>query len=231
MKFHVFFILILWISSQNSLALNLYQLAKTIEPIIEDNDLDYLQHLPRFLQSQSENTQLNVLTKFLIEDEEILKDNDGVYDESGHDGLDPSEELNPIDSDERIDQRARSAAFLWIKQNPKYKKYEPYGSSNNEENLEGWISMNILLMNDQGEHILKKVCLSKEERMISFVLDLQKNCKDVAKIAEQFNQKGAGFFTDTRRRFAGALTLNILKIVSKKKRFGYSFIKFSKRKK
>lgn len=195
--------LFFWSSYRNSLALNLYQLAKTIEPIIEDNELDYLQHLPRFLQSQSENTQLNVLTKFLIEDEEILKDNDGVYDESGHDGLDPSEELYPINSDERIDQRARSAAFLWIKQNPKYKKYEPYGSSNNEENLQGWISVNVLLMNPQGEHILKKVCLSKEETMISFVLDLQKQCKDAAKIAEEFNQKGKGFFTDTRKGFAG----------------------------
>ena len=166
--------------------------------MILENKLDYLSDLPHFLQTQTKQSQMKLLTKFLIEDEEILKDNNGVYDESGRDGLDPLEDNYPYNSDDKINQRARSAAMLWVKQNPNYEKYEAYGSSANDETVDGWIVNTVLLMNSQGAHILKKVCLSKEEGLISFVLKMDEKCKEKIKIAENFNEKGKNYFPDRR---------------------------------
>lgn len=189
--------------------INLFQLAQSIEPIIQDNNLDYLQHLPRFLENQkTQSTQMNLLTKFLIEDEEILKDNNGIYDETGRDGVDKDEESFPLNSDERNDQRARSAVMLWVKQNPEFKHYEAYGSTKNEEKLEGWLVLNVLLMDSQGNHILKKVCLSKNEDFISFVLNIQDNCKEKAKIAENFHEKSKNFYPTHSKSFAGCFTIH-----------------------
>lgn len=184
-------------------AMNLFQLAQNLQPIIKNNKLDYLNDLPRFLETQTKSSQMNLLTKFLIEDEEILKDNNGVFDETGRDGIDPSEDSYPKDSEENYNQRARSAATLWIKQNKKYDKFEAYGSSPNNEKVSGWIVQTVLLMNSLGDHILRKVCLSENEGLISFVLGMEEKCVDKIKIAEEFNEKGKKYFPERRRGFGG----------------------------
>ena len=188
-------------------ALNLFQLAQNLQPIIQKNNLDYLNDLPRFLETQTKSSQMNLLTKFLIEDEEILKDNNGVFDETGRDGIDASEDSYPQNSEEHFNQRARSAATLWIKQNPKYDKFEAYGSSPNEEQVSGWDVQTVLIMNSLGDHILKKVCLSKDEGLISFILEMEEKCFDKVKIAEEFNEKGKNYLPEKRKGFAGCFSI------------------------
>jgi len=53
----------------------------------------------------------------------------GVYDETGLDGVDDKEEPYPDGSEERNQQRARSAAMLYIKQGEPTTNYEPYGET------------------------------------------------------------------------------------------------------
>lgn len=207
MKFLHIFLLIPLIQS-----INLFQLAENLQPQPHTSNFDdQIQFLPRFHQVQTQNSQLKLLTKFLIDDDEILKDNNGIYDETGRDGIDPSEENFPFDSEENINQRVRSSSMLWIKQNSKFAKYEAYGSSENDEKLNGWTIKTVLLMNGHGDHILKKVCLSQKEKLISFVLDMDEMCKEKIHIAEEFEEKENNFFPKTKKGFAGKICL-ILKI-------------------
>jgi len=204
MKFVIFYYFFFFsVCNFLSSAINLFQLAQNLQPIIKKNNLDYLQDLPRFLETQTKESQMKLLTKFLIEDEDILKDNNGVFDETGRDGIDASEDNYPIGSEENNNQKARSAATLWIKQNDKYSKYEAYGSSVNDEKIDGWIVETVLLMNSIGDHILKKVCLSKDEGLISFVLNMEEKCQEKIKFAEEFNEKGKSYFPERRKGFGG----------------------------
>jgi len=57
--------------------------------------LNSIEDLPRFIESGQYNNEsgMKLITKFLSEDDETLKDLGGVYDETGLDGIDEKEEL------------------------------------------------------------------------------------------------------------------------------------------
>lgn len=43
-----------------------------------------------------------MLTKFLTEDDDQLKENGGIFDQTGFDGLDKSEDIYPKNTDMRL---------------------------------------------------------------------------------------------------------------------------------
>lgn len=72
--------------------------------------------LPNFLKNSSLNEQdgIKVLTRFLIQDDYTLKKYGVVYDQTGFDGITSGERVAPIGTDERLQQRSRSAANIWV---------------------------------------------------------------------------------------------------------------------
>ena len=79
--------------------------------------LKTIEDLPNFLKNSSLNEEEGVktLTRFLIQDDFTLKKFGVVYDQSGFDGLVSGERVAPIGTEDRLMQRARSAANIWVK--------------------------------------------------------------------------------------------------------------------
>ena len=134
--------------------------------------LKKIEQLPGFIASGQIYNQegLRELSRFLSEDDDNLKNNGGVYDETGFDGLDSEEDRQPEATELRNRQRARSAANIFIKDQNQQKMddaqqapgdlYQAYGCTlSNELPLPSWLLYVVLLMNSQGQHILFKVCL------------------------------------------------------------------------
>jgi hypothetical protein len=72
--------------------------------------------LPNFLKSSNLNEEegINILTRFLIQDDFTLKKYGVVYDQTGFDGIATGEPIAPIGTEERLTQRSRSAANLFV---------------------------------------------------------------------------------------------------------------------
>jgi hypothetical protein len=79
--------------------------------------LKSIEDLPNFLKNTKMNEEeaVKVLTRFLIQDDITLKKYGVVYDQSGFDGIQHNEKISPIGTEERLTQRARSAANIWVK--------------------------------------------------------------------------------------------------------------------
>lgn len=150
-----------------------------------------------FSPLQPKGRGMKLLTRFLLEDNEVLKEKDGIYDETGRDGLDDSEETYTEGSEERFKQRARSVSMLWIRQNSKYRNYEPYGCKRDKEEINGWNTFNVLIMNPKGSHFLKKVCLANEHSIISFVINVNELCISKVKVADELIEKGNSYLEKT----------------------------------
>jgi hypothetical protein len=78
--------------------------------------LKTIDDLPNFLKSSNLNEEegVKVLTRFLIQDDFTLKKYGVVYDQTGFDGITGGERIAPIGSEERLTQRSRSAANIWV---------------------------------------------------------------------------------------------------------------------
>jgi len=83
----------------------------------EAPQLKTIDDLPNFLQKSNLNEEdgIKILTRFLIQDDITLKKYGVVYDQSGFDGINRDETIAPIGTEERLTQRARSAANIWVK--------------------------------------------------------------------------------------------------------------------
>jgi len=75
-----------------------------------------IEDLPKFLKNTKINEEeaIQVLTRFLIQDDLTLKKYGVVYDQSGFDGIQANEKISPVGTEERLIQRARSAANIWV---------------------------------------------------------------------------------------------------------------------
>jgi hypothetical protein len=78
--------------------------------------LKTIEDLPNFLKNSNlnEDDGIKILTRFLIQDDFTLKKYGVVYDQSGFDGITSGEHIAPIGTEERLIQRARSAANIWV---------------------------------------------------------------------------------------------------------------------
>ncbi len=79
--------------------------------------LKSIDDLPNFLKSSNLNEEegVKVLTRFLIQDDFTLKKYGVVYDQTGFDGIGSGERIAPIGTEDRLMQRARSAANIWVR--------------------------------------------------------------------------------------------------------------------
>lgn len=107
--------------------LNPSQIFNTNEGInqIKENNIRKINSIPKiktvedlqkFLKKGNfdEPQGLTIVSKFLIADDIILKKNGAVFDLTGYDGLNSSEMVYPAGSNERLLQRAKSAARLFV---------------------------------------------------------------------------------------------------------------------
>jgi len=87
---------------------------KSKEPEKEKVQLRTIDDLPNFLQKSSlnETEGIEILTRFLIQDDLTLKKYGVVYDQTGFDGIPKDEARSPFGTEERLTQRARSAANI-----------------------------------------------------------------------------------------------------------------------
>lgn len=78
--------------------------------------LKSIEDLPNFLKNSKINEEdaIKVLSRFLIQDDITLKKYGVVYDQTGFDGIPNSEKISPIGTEERLLQRSRSAAKIWV---------------------------------------------------------------------------------------------------------------------
>lgn len=79
--------------------------------------LKSIEDLPNFLKNSNMNEEesVKILTRFLIQDDYMLKKKGVVYDQTGFDGLSPNEKPAAIGTEERLIQRAKSSANIWVK--------------------------------------------------------------------------------------------------------------------
>lgn len=78
--------------------------------------IENIQDLEKFLRRGNfdEIQGLNIISKFLIADNYLLKKNGVVFDLTGNDGLESTDIVYPVGSNDRLVQRARSAAKLYV---------------------------------------------------------------------------------------------------------------------
>lgn len=75
-----------------------------------------LNDLPAFLQKLNLNEEegLKVISKYLLSDDFNLKKYGVIFDQTGFDGLMSMEQIYPVGSKERLIQRARSSAKIYV---------------------------------------------------------------------------------------------------------------------
>lgn len=90
---------------------------KPKEPEKEKAQLKTIDDLPNFLQKSNlnEDEGIEILTRFLIQDDLTLKKYGVVYDQTGFDGIPKDEARAPFGTEERLVQRARSAANIQVR--------------------------------------------------------------------------------------------------------------------
>jgi hypothetical protein len=76
-------------------------------------EIKSMRDLPAFINSGKINTDegFRTLTSFLTKDSSKVRENGGVVDGTGHDGI--TEIIAEQGTDEFLEQRARSAATIW----------------------------------------------------------------------------------------------------------------------
>lgn len=130
--------------------------------------LTSLDDLPSFfkLSHLYESEALPILSKFLIQDDIVLQKNGVIYDQTGFDGINRIELIHPKGSDERLKQRARSAANIFIRKmyNNNNMDYDAFGAEEDKnENINGWKVYNVLMIGSRGDNMFVKVCLPIDE--------------------------------------------------------------------
>lgn len=85
-------------------------------PRNKGENLNTIEDLPNFLEKSnlSQEDGMKILSKFLLADDYFMKKYGAVFDKTGFDGLPDSEPISPPNSPLRLEQRAKSAAQIWV---------------------------------------------------------------------------------------------------------------------
>ena len=80
------------------------------------HNLNSIEDLPNFLQNNNlnEDEGAEILSKFLIQDDISIKKIGVIYDHTGFDALNSDEVPSPIGTEERLIQRTKSAANIYV---------------------------------------------------------------------------------------------------------------------
>lgn len=152
--------------------------------------------LPNFLQKSNlnEDEGIEILTRFLIQDDITLKKMGVVYDISGFDGIPSDEARALVGTEERLIQRARSAANIHFKE--KYPKlaYDAYGAEGQyDEIIPNWRIYKVLMIGNKGENTFVKVCLPLDESETAMVSEKDEPCSDKAKFVMKEKEKNEDY--------------------------------------
>ena len=153
--------------------------------------LTSLDDLPSFfkLSYLYESDAIPILSKFLIQDDIVLQKNGVVYDQTGFDGINRIEIIHPKGSDERLKQRARSAANIFIRNmyNDHKVDYDAFGAEEDKnEDINGWKVYNVLLVGSRGDNMFVKVCLPIDESVPAMCSNNNsKECKPLVRLVEK----------------------------------------------
>jgi hypothetical protein len=154
------------------------------KPIKVVAPLKNMDDLPRFLQQSKLSLEegIQIISKFLISDDFILKKFGAVFDQTGFDGLMNLEMVLPKGNKGRDAQRAKSAAKLFYKNSINDSNFDAYGAEKIEiGNLpQGWEVYKILLIRKgvENQHIFLKVCLPLDEMLVPLVTNFNLDCID-----------------------------------------------------
>ena len=169
--------------------------------------LKSIDDLPNFLKSSNLNEEegVKVLTRFLIQDDFTLKKYGVVYHQSGFDGIGSGERIAPIGSEERLMQRSRSAANIWVRLfnnslqfKEKFSKleYDAYGAENiMDEIVPNWRIYKVLMIGKRGENTFLKVCLPLDESETALCSDKDEPCGPRAEYVEKEKKKNEEYIS------------------------------------
>ena len=82
----------------------------------KQHNLNSIEDLPNFLQNNNlnEDEGVELLSKFLIQDDISIKKIGVIYDHTGFDALNSDEVPSPRGTEERLIQRTKSAANIYV---------------------------------------------------------------------------------------------------------------------
>ena len=162
--------------------------------------LKSIEDLPSFLQSSrlSEADGIEVISKFIIADDYLLKSYGAVFDQSGFDGLIKIEQIFPKGNQQRSVQRAKSAGKIYFQANYEDNGYESYGAEEVKGiKLNGWKIYKVLLVGkiNVNDHIFLRVCLPDDEMLAPLVTKITEDCSSKIKYVEEAKLKNAPYLT------------------------------------
>lgn len=116
---------------------------------------------------------MKLLTEFLADDKEKVRINGGIIDITGFDGLPKTEIINPVGTEERFQQRARSSAKIYLKY--KGNDCDPYAATRDKETYDNWLIYDVICMNDI-DHTIIKVCIPEDEKFMATAVNKNSKC-------------------------------------------------------
>jgi len=160
-----------------------------------------VEDLPKLIEQGTYTPSLGMqlIKKFLTDDDDSLKEVGAVYDQTGFDAIDPSEEIYPKDTQQRIEQRAKSAALMWVKTNEPNSDFDVYGVQKGGEVLKDWLTFDILMMNSNGKHRMVKVCILEKETdgYLNYGMDVHENCRNKTDTMKDLEIRAKKYFKDS----------------------------------
>ncbi|CAG9319984.1 unnamed protein product [Blepharisma stoltei] len=124
--------------------------------------------------SDTQSVGIDLISQFLLEDNSVIKENGGIIDKTGFDGLPAGEVIAQQGTIQRLKQRARSAAGLFARSQG-LSSFQSMGAIENNENLKGWKSFNVMLMGTNDYQVVQ-VCLPEIEQKIVLVIPQNDRC-------------------------------------------------------
>lgn len=85
--------------------------------IYEEIKLKSIADVPKFLKYSNitQEEAIETVSKFLLQDDSYLKTMGVIFDQNGFEGLKKGTKIANFGTEERLIQRAKSSAYLWVK--------------------------------------------------------------------------------------------------------------------
>ena len=183
----------------------LEELDKEKEKNNSNGNLNSIDDLPNFLKYSklSDEKAMEVLTRFLLQDDITLKPMGAIYDHSGRDGL-KKEELSdlPDDIEMKTIFRARSSASIFMKKNLNKPGFNSVGAEPIlDEIVPKWKVMKVMMADENNENYYIKVCLPIDESLVAMCSDKDEPCADKAKTAEEAKQSNEDYLSKIKEHY------------------------------
>ena len=141
---------------------------------------DFVKEKDKIEKSLNQQKLSNYLTKLMMKNDNII-DNE-MYFLDNEDFKFGNEDINYSSmqmQDNDNEFKARIFALKWAQSNEKQKGLKPYHVKDGEEKLDNWKSFLVLMMGQEEEYVLKKVCFpDRQGENFGIVTEFSHNCKD-----------------------------------------------------